>query len=316
MRPFIIKTFLWVSGASMFSLVFALYFCDSHFDPYYKRLSSAKQESLVLGTSRAAQGIVPDVINRTLRAQGRASNLYNFAFSQGNSPFGPWYLQSIKDKLKSVAVGDKKNKLFILCVDPWNVSGWKENDIPQVYKEKTLPPYALMSASINPNIEYLFKYYQFPRFNLVLRKWLYQVNTATLHDDGWLEVRLDRDSAATLENTRRHIREKLEDERIDLRRLSPVRLESLQQLIGLLKERGSVFLVRMPVPPLMLDLENQYCADFNEQMKTIARRKDIVYMDYSGIGTSFRFNDGNHLHFQSGLKFSQLLADSIVRRMP
>jgi zona occludens toxin (predicted ATPase) len=78
-------------------------------DAYYERLTTPAQTSLIIGTSRSAQGILPSILNSEL---GR-SDIYNFSFTISHSPYGPVYLDRIDQKL----LKNSKNGIFILSVD-------------------------------------------------------------------------------------------------------------------------------------------------------------------------------------------------------
>ena len=86
-------------------------------DAFYGRFASPPAGSLVLGTSRAAQGIQPAVL--AARLGGRFDGpLLNYAFTLTHSPYGPAYLASIRRKLRP----EVRNGLLILAVDPWSLS--------------------------------------------------------------------------------------------------------------------------------------------------------------------------------------------------
>ena len=86
-------------------------------DAFYGRFTSPPAGSLVLGTSRAAQGIRPAVLTARLGGQFEGPVL-NYAFTLTHSPYGPAYLRSIQRKLRP----ETKNGLFIVAVDPWSLS--------------------------------------------------------------------------------------------------------------------------------------------------------------------------------------------------
>ena len=67
---------------------------DGGTDPFYIRFTTPKQQNLILGTSRAAQGLQPHVFDSICNV-----NFYNYSFTIAHSPYGPTYLNSIKKKL-------------------------------------------------------------------------------------------------------------------------------------------------------------------------------------------------------------------------
>src|SRR5689334_18034252 len=84
-------------------------------DEYYLRFTTGKQRSMMLGGSRAAQGLHPSVFNNVDAPSLFAGPMYNFAFTMGHSPYGATYREAIARKLDP----DTRNGLFILQVDPW-----------------------------------------------------------------------------------------------------------------------------------------------------------------------------------------------------
>ena len=63
---------------------------DGTTDDFYLRFTSAKQKSLIIGTSRAAQGIQPQLIDSILDLTA-TDKIYNFSFTAQNSPYGEVY---------------------------------------------------------------------------------------------------------------------------------------------------------------------------------------------------------------------------------
>ena len=82
--------------------------------PFYVRFTSPTQHNLIIGTSRAAQGIQPTVLNEIIPNK----SFFNYAFTAAQSPFGPVYLKSIQKKIDTTT----KNGIFIVTVDPWSIS--------------------------------------------------------------------------------------------------------------------------------------------------------------------------------------------------
>ena len=171
----------------------AVFFCaDGHTDAFYLRFASPRQSSLILGTSRAAQGINPSAMNSILQN----NNIYNFSFSVAHSPYGPVYLESIKRKIKMNA----KNGIFILTVDPWSISceyGNPEDSL--TFRERGLALGKIKIVDMCPNIPYLIISYNQPYINLLLYK---KDNAELLHENGWLEINVPMDSISVAKRTR------------------------------------------------------------------------------------------------------------------
>ena len=262
-------------------------------DAFYGRFTSPPAGSLILGTSRAAQGIQPAVLSARLGGQV-AEPLLNYAFTLTHSPYGPAYLASIRRKLRP----EVKNGLFIIAVDPWSLSlTGPEGTFP----EDNSFIGQLHQVSQNPNLAYLTHYQTKPLYRLPLD---YATATERLHPDGWLEVRIGTDSAQVRARTARKL--------LDYRRLaasqhlSASRLLALRHTIEFLKPHGRVVLVRLPVGAGLLQLENSYQPGFDQQMRGLAADFSVPYLDYSA--QPYATTDGNHLQRAASKAFSERLA--------
>jgi hypothetical protein len=262
-------------------------------DAFYGRFTSPPAGSLVLGTSRAAQGIRPAVLTARLGGQFEGP-LLNYAFTLTHSPYGPAYLRSIQRKLRP----ETKNGLFIVAVDPWSLSlTGPEGAFP----EDNSFIGQLHQVSQNPNLAYLTHYQTKPLYRLPLD---YATATERLHPDGWLEVNIGTDSAQVRARTAR----KLQDYRrlAASQHLSAGRLQALRQTIQFLKPHGRVVLVRLPVGASLLALEKTYQPGFDQLMRQTAAAQAVPYLDYST--QPFATTDGNHLQRAASAAFSQRLA--------
>lgn len=94
MRQFLIQVLVFCAIAVGLFLAF-LSQADGSTDPFYIRFTTPQQESLILGTSRAAQGLQPKVFDSI-----SSLDIYNYAFTIGHSPYGKTYLNSIKKKIR------------------------------------------------------------------------------------------------------------------------------------------------------------------------------------------------------------------------
>ena len=266
-------------------------------DAFYGRFTTPPAGSLILGTSRAAQGIQPAVLLARLGGQFEGP-LLNYAFTLTHSPYGPAYLRSIQRKLRP----EVKNSLFIVAVDPWSLSlTGPEGAFP----EDNSFINQLRQVSQSPNLAYLARFQTKPFYRLLLD---YATATERLHPDGWLEVRIGTDSAQVVARTAR----KLHDYRLlaASQHLSTGRLQALRQTIAFLKQHGRVVLVRLPVGSSMLQLEQVYQPDFDQLMRQMAVDYALAYFDYSA--QPFATTDGNHLQREASATFSQRLAADLT----
>ena len=266
-------------------------------DAFYGRFTTPLAGSLILGTSRAAQGIKPAVLLARLGGQFEGP-LLNYAFTLTHSPYGPAYLRSIQRKLRP----ETKNGLFIVAVDPWSLSlTGPEGAFP----EDNSFIGQLHQVSQNPNLAYLTHYQTKPFYRLPLD---YATATERLHPDGWLEVNIGTDSAQVRARTAR----KLQDYRrlAASQHLSAGRLQALRQTIQFLKPHGRVVLVRLPVGPSLLKLEQAYQPGFDQLVRQMAAAQAVPYLDYSA--QPFATTDGNHLQREASAAFSQRLAADLT----
>ena len=266
-------------------------------DAFYGRFTTPLAGSLILGTSRAAQGIQPAVLLARLGGQFEGP-LLNYAFTLTHSPYGPAYLRSIQRKLRP----EVKNSLFIMAVDPWSLSlTGPEGAFP----EDNSFIGQLHQVSQNPNLAYLARFQTKPFYRLLLD---YATATERLHPDGWLEVRIGTDSAQVVARTAR----KLHDYRLlaASQHLSAGRLQALRQTIAFLKQHGRVVLVRLPVGSSMLQLEQVYQPGFDQLMRQMAADYELAYFDYSA--QPYATTDGNHLQREASAAFSQRLAADLT----
>jgi hypothetical protein len=265
-------------------------------DAFYGRFTGPPAGSLILGTSRAAQGIQPALLAAGLSREFDKP-LLNYAFTLTHSPYGPAYLRSIQRKLRPQV----RNGLFIIAVDPWSLSlTGPEGSFPE--DQSFIGQ--LKQVSQNPNLPYLTRYQTKPLYRLLLD---YATATERLHPDGWLEVNIGTDSAQLRARTAR----KLQDYKMlaASQHLSAGRLQALRQTIQFLKPHGRVVLIRLPVGPSLLELENVYQPAFDQLMRQTASNSAVPYLDYSY--RPYATTDGNHLQKAASADFTKQLAQDL-----
>ena len=304
MKKFIIHIALF-SVLVLLSMFLILRKADGYTDPFYVRFTTPKQHSLILGSSKAAQGILPQILNSAL---GR-SDMFNYSFTIGTSPYGPTYLQSIKNKLDY----STKDAIFILAVDAWSISsdGKNPNDIAQ-FKEKDFLLGKTNEVNQNPNISYLLNSFDNAYYEILLNKYTYNMRrSAFLHQDGWLEVStLLYDSLAMKEKELERLHD-YQKNYLPYYQFSQTRLAYLEESIDFLKEYGKVYLVRLPVSPLVMEVEDSVVPDLDKKMEYLSVQKAVPYINLSIYNANFLYTDGIHLHKQSGAAVSRLIAEKI-----
>jgi hypothetical protein len=300
MKKFILKSlfFLLFNFAVFCTLIY--FSADGYTDPFYLRFTSGKQTSMIIGTSRSAQGIVPTVLNKKLHRL----DIYNFSFTQLHSPFGKSYLQLIKKKLNT----DKGDGLFIISVDPWSISTELNHGFELFPEEETFTG-KLQYVNLNPNLFYLLNFYNGNLLKIILPK---RHNNNYLHDDGWLEVTIPMDKKSI--NERIDSKKKEYSGYSKTYRISKYRIFWLNQTIKFLKQYGDVYLIRLPTGGDISKIENNYSPNFNKIIDGISNEHKVKYFNLISLSDSLLTTDGLHLFKESSELISKIIADSISRK--
>jgi len=297
MKNFLYKVTLFSIPVFAF-LILAGFFAGGYTDPFYVRFTTPKQQNLILGSSRSAQGLRPEIINKILEKK-----FFNYSFTIAHSPYGPVYLESIKKKHNK-----RKGGIFILEVNPWTISSRIQD--PEDYtrfRENNLCLANMYFVNINPNYEYLFKNMQ-GNYN---RIFVPPYKNHFLHEDGWLEVNVPMDSLSI----EKRIEKKLKDYKeniLPVSKISQYRIKYLNKAILYFKQYGKVYLVRVPVSSGILELENQLAPEFDQDIGQAISNAD-GYLDLTRTNDQFIYTDGNHLYKDSGKKVSTIIANWIKK---
>ncbi len=290
-------------------------FADGTADNFYLRFTSPKQNSLIIGTSRSAQGIHPNIIDSVLDLE-KINNIYNYSFSINNSSFGKEYYSAIKNKINESG----ENGLFIITVDPWAISSdttLHDNkiDIESVF-------HSMRYHNSCPNYEYLMKKYKKGWGNILLKRiesnilfqnrhYFGKINGSFtyLRKDGLLEVYTSMDSVYVKKNIQKKISHY--NKSMSKNKFSEFRFSYLRKTIELLKNHGEVYLVRMPVHSSLLKIENSFDSEFNNRMINFANRNNLEYLNFTNDSIQYSYTDGNHLSIKDAKKYSIRLAEKI-----
>ena len=294
MKKFIIHISIF-SFILLVAIFFVLSQANGYSDSFYLKVSSPKQSNLILGTSKAAQGIQPQILNRELKKQ-----FFNYAFAIYASPYGEVYLNSIKDKLDTTS----KDNIFILTIDVWSISSATEdpNDSMNFRENKSFLGKGI-NVNSSPNFKYLFTSFENKYINILLH------DTVTyLHDDGWLEVSLNEGE----ENVKRRTNFTINSyrEKIDQYHYSDVRYSYLLRTIDFLNKYGKVYLVRLPVHPGLMEVETEIIPNFNTLIESAIKVSED-YFDLTVYNQDFEYTDGVHLNKSSGEIVSTIIAKKI-----
>jgi hypothetical protein len=290
-------------------------FADGSTDNFYLRFTSSKQNSLIIGTSRSAQGIHPNIIDSVLNLRD-INSIYNYSFSINNSSYGKEYYYAIKNKINESA----KNGLFIITVDPWAISSDttlhdNEIDIESIF-------HSMKYYNSCPNYEYLIKNYKKGWGNILLKRIESNIlfrnrysfgkingSFTYLRKDGLLEVFTSMDSVYVRNNIQKKISHY--NRSMSKNKFSEFRFSYLRKTIQLLKNHGEVYLVRIPVHTSLLKIENSFDPKFDERIINLAKSTHVEYLNFAVDASQYSYTDGNHLYIKDANKYSIRLAKII-----
>ncbi len=273
---------------------------------YYERFASPKAYSLILGSSMAAQDIDPMVIDSVFNNVYKLP-IYNYSFSIHVSPYGVVYSNSI---LRKLADNQNRNSLFILAVDPFSIG----NSLTDVEggKRREEGGYLDNMWCVHhvPNVEYLL-------FYSVLDKQFYKKTTSTgfINESGrYVSGRqMNEDSSEVLKRIHEVILPDYYDNILPNYSPSNERVESLMKLVRQLRERGDVFLVRLPVGPEISMITDSIYPNFDQDMKEWASQEGVGYINFKADSARYRTTDGVHLYASEGSRLTLALCDSIKK---
>ena len=116
----------------------------------------------------------------------------------------------------------------------------------------------------------------------------------------------------TLSISKRRVRKLNLYRKVHLRKakISTKRIEYLVKTINYLKEYGDVYIVRLPVHPELMQIENELMPNFDRLIdEAITQSND--YLDLTNQNEKYTYIDGNHLFKDSGKEVSELIANWI-----
>ncbi len=295
MKKFIFKILSFILISVLLFLA-VCYQVDGYSDSFYINFTTPKQSSLILGTSRAAQGLQPKIFDAILKKQ-----FSNYSFTVLHSPFGETYLNSIKKKIDT----NTKQGIFIIAVDPWSLSSFTKSPEDSLsFREIKLALGNTKIVNIKPNPFYLMNNRDQRFYDLIIDK----QSDFFLHDDGWLEVNIALDSLKEED-----VDKKIKTYRKGMLRkaqFSKTRFKYLLKTINFLNAYGEVYLVRLPIHEKMMTVDNALMAHFNEDIEE-AITLSKGYLDLTTMNKDFHYTDGNHLHKSSGKIVSNIIANWI-----
>ena len=292
-------------------IIFSIELLGKHTDNFYRRFTSPKQNSLILGSSRAAftdPAIIDDIVNKKFPA----AKLYNYAFTYAHSPYGPKYLESIEKKLEK----NSKDGLFIVTIEPTAVMVSKEfPDDPKYFIENDKSVARTSCVSCNPNLEYLFESYDFSITTELNKKILREKNKVADVDilkNGKLQVKILK-TFPDKKLKELHISNmKTFTERLQGLKVSEVRLNYLAKTLKFLQKHGTVIVVRLPISEIPYDIERTYFSNFDARIQEICNSQNIFFKNYNLEKEHYQYTDDVHLTPEQNNIFSKNLAEDIL----
>ncbi|MBB4806616.1 hypothetical protein HNP38_001912 [Chryseobacterium defluvii] len=302
MKKFLFKISLYIIGI-IAVLLYLGSFADGNTDDNYRHFTGPKPSDMILGDSRGVQAVVPDVLDGKFK--GRTFN--NFAFNIGDSPYGPVYLKALKRKINP----DTKNGIFILTVDPWNLSVSKDIKSVEDFPEKVSSLNSMIFYDMDPNYEYLIRNFSKSWFNIYRDREAVARSNTYLHKNGWMEVSVDITPDTIRKREDKKVKEYIGFASKQV--ISQDRIKALEDMIGYLKGKGEVYLVRIPASERLMQLEHSYASDFSMKMRQISKKNGVRFFDFSSDMGKYIYTDGNHMYKESGKVFTAQIADSILQ---
>ncbi len=280
---------------------------------YYK--FTAETKSMIIGGSRAGDGISPEVIKQNFGKDKFDFPILNFAFAHQISDMGPVYFKAIEKKLDK----NTKKGLFIVEVNPASFSILKtmsDDSITLAHENTILAD--MHHFNTNPNFEYIRKNYTHPLYKCFDKSRKIDIIRYS-HKDGWQEVMKKCDSYEVSKDEISKWKQGKLDESDKMQKYftpSKARIQYLEKVIRYFKKYGQVFLVRVPMSKEFLDRENDYWPEFNPLIEDIAAANSIGYFDYSLDGDTYETYDGSHLFGSAAKLFTQQLCNDIKSFKP
>lgn len=275
---------------------------EGYVDMYYPKFTQ-KAGSLVIGLSRADEGIDPETILNNLPKKSDQS-LVNFASNQNY--YGKVYLEAIKHKLDDSG----ENRFFILTISPGSFTAPKGFGTKGIEAMDTKTPIGKTSDfTSNPNYSYIMNCYGNSLYNVFLD--VDSADNLTSHQNGWNEISLKSNTfTITKDLMFDWKRQNLAyfERRSPKEEVKTYRLEWFGKTIEYLKNKGRVFLVRMPADEEIISFENEHLPTFNAMVDSITKIYQVPYLDYSESRPGFGTYDGSHLYSETAKEFSTVLA--------
>lgn len=310
MGKLVVKLFVFFSSILGFYLFSIYWLGQGTVDMYYNKLNQ-EAGSLILGTSRAHDGIAPQVLKSELASLNLNDSVVNFAFDKYQSPYGKIYYNSIRKKLKN----SDGNGIFILSIAPGSFTAPKSITEEQLVKlDQRMAIAKIENFTKNPNYDYIVNCYAQSLYTAFINTKSF--DNQTTHTDGWNEVKMEVSTNKISEDDRANWTSQMVQgylKGFERESISEHRINSFINTISFLKTKGHVFIVRMPSGKEVIALEKEFWGNFSQQFDSIAKENEIPFFDYANAQDTYTTYDGSHLASKSAVAFTKVLANDINR---
>ncbi|WP_224483748.1 hypothetical protein [Robertkochia aurantiaca] len=268
--------------------------------------------NLILGLSRAHYGIDPQTLAASLDVPYQKEFL-NFAFEKSQSPYGEVYLNAIKKKIPdSTTTG-----IYILGVSPGSFSApdRMSSDAEVFEFDQKMMIAKVENLNAHPNFEYVRECFGRSLYKGILPH-EHRITTV-FHDNGWEEFRLSAGDYQIDQDQIRFWQQETVEGYTKLVKVLPesisdYRLRWFEKTIKTLQGHGEVFIVRIPMHPDLLKLEEQIWPEMDSLMTGFAKRNEVLYLNYAdAVEERFQTYDASHLYSESAKAFTRQLARDI-----
>jgi len=282
-------------------------------DSNLHKLHPTDYEGLILGTSRAAQGIDPLELAHGCEL---LSGGFNFAFNISDSPWSAQYATICVAQIEKAP--EASLNYLLLSIDPWSLMPSTKSPSPWIdINDANLciraHRYALAS-------EILPRVLGSSESNLAtalvgrIKSSHHNPYRTRVTEQGWLPNKRYRNPEWAAEETQRHIANYRKTYPRNENWPSAQSLSGIKSIVSSFKERnptGHIIFLRPPVTQEMLNLEDEVFPEFESMCEELAEQQDVAFVDANVLLLTLHFNDAHHLHFEDAQTFSFALGENL-----
>ena len=332
MKSFVIKVAKWTLPGTLlcYSVWIGLLICNPSRDTLgLNRLKPFKCNSMVFGTSRSAQGVKPEVLEKIAPHFGK---WLNFSFNLGDSPWNDAYTDAIIEKAEC-SIDPSEAGYFLIFVDPWVLDetcgngkdSWLQEDWVSVCNvnlfqfawHNTSPLGVLGIGAGNDLLSVCVS--SVPR--QILAFFSGQKQSIMAHGvgrDGWLSNSTQLSTSEKQRGIEGLVKTYREEKTRGTVWPGKDNYGALARLIRHLKfgyPNSQISLVRPPVHQEMIALENEWFPEANDWFEQFASRHELDFIDFNDFSnnkTTLDFNDAHHLSSKGAHQFSAIIAETCL----